>query len=71
VLEDNDTESYTYKLNIDGKTSKIALNGIDNLTTYGDYGGIIQSSKNGPTDDWYNSLKILHNNSAGYYTQLA
>lgn len=71
VLEDNDSESTTYKLNVDGKTSRIALNGINEETTFGDYGGIIQSSKDGPTGNWHNSLKILHDNSAGYYTQLA
>ena len=61
----------TFTGTLDGKASKIALNGINGETTYGDYGGIIQSTSYGPTGSWHNSLKILHNNSAGYYTQLA
>ena len=61
----------TFTGTLDGKASKIALNGINGDTAYGDYGGIIQSTSYGPTGSWHNSLKILHNNSAGYYTQLA
>ena len=58
--------------NVTGTTTRIALNGISNDTTYGDYGGIIQSSSGGPNEGtWHNSIKILHNNSQGYYTQLA
>ena len=62
----------TFTGNLEGKASKIALNRTDGGLTYGDYGEIIQSSSNGPISGaWHNSLKILHNNSAGYYTQLA
>lgn len=46
----------------------------DNLleATYGTYGGILQDSDNGPIDgSWSNRIKILHNNSSGYYTELA
>lgn len=43
-------------------------------SNYGTYGGIIQG--NGinmgmPDGRWYNKIKILHGNSAGYYTELA
>jgi len=39
---------------------------------FGDYGGIIQDSTTGPVNGiWYNKIKILHNNSAGYFTELA
>ena len=61
----------TFTGNLEGKASKIALNRTDGGPTYGDYGEIIQSTGYGPTGSWHNSLKILHNNSAGYYTQLA
>ena len=48
--------------------------------TYGNYGGILQlhgaSAGYGlyeacPTSAWYNIIKILHNNTGGYYTELA
>lgn len=55
-----------------GQASRLGLNGIADSTTYGTYAGIYQSSSNGPeSDNWHNSIKILHNNSSGYYTQLA
>lgn len=59
--------------NVTGKTTRIALNGISNDTTFGDYGGIIQDSANGPeSGSWYNSIKILHTNDKnGWFTQLA
>ena len=40
--------------------------------TYGSWYGIIQEySESNPTHDWYNKLKILHDNSYGYSTELA
>jgi hypothetical protein len=52
--------------------NRLALNGIADSTTYGTYAGIIQTNTGGPeSESWHNSLKILHNNSSGYYTQLA
>ena len=40
--------------------------------TYGSYGGILQDSNKGPVSgSWSNRIKILHNNSTGYYTELA
>lgn len=40
--------------------------------TYGQISGIVQDSTTGPiVNDWYNKLKTLHNNSAGYFTELA
>ena len=39
---------------------------------YGNYGGILQDSTNGPRSGiWSNRIKILHSNQAGYYTELA
>ena len=50
----------------------IEINGISNDTTYGTKFGIIQNATTGPeASAWHNSIKILHNNAAGYYTQLA
>lgn len=67
--------SGTWEINISGSStiaSRLGLNGIDTSTTYGTYAGIIQSPANGPeASSWHNSIKILHNNSDGYYTQLA
>lgn len=52
--------------------TRISLNGIADSTKYGTYGGIIQDSSTGPNESaWHNSIKILHNNAEGYYTQLA
>lgn len=52
--------------------NKINLNGISNDTKYGTYGGIIQDSSTGPNSGaWHNTIKILHNNSTGYYTSIA
>ena len=40
--------------------------------TYGQISGIVQDSTNGPiANNWSNRLKTLHNNSAGYFTELA
>lgn len=70
--------SGTWGINITGSAgsatnaSRLKLNGIADSTTYGTYAGIVQSSSGGPeSGSWHSSLKILHNNSAGYYTQLA
>jgi len=42
--------------------------------TYGDVMGMINSSGTNlgnPSGDWYHRIKMLHNNSAGYYTEIA
>ena len=40
--------------------------------TYGQISGIVQDSTNGPrANEWSNRLKTLHNNSQGYFTELA
>lgn len=56
-----------------GPALKIDLNPDGLLDAeYGTYGGIIQDSNNGPTSgSWSNRIKILHNDSSGYYTELA
>ena len=53
--------------------SKLTLNptGLADAT-YGSYGGIIQTTADNPASGmWTNRIKILHNNNAGYYTELA
>lgn len=53
------------------KANTISLNGISANTTYGEYAGIIQSHTGGAEEGaWHNSLRILHNNSSGYYTEI-
>ncbi len=42
--------------------------------TYGDVMGMINSpgtNLGNPTSDWYHRIKMLHQNSAGYYTEIA
>lgn len=65
--------SSTLGVNITGRATKLSLNpsGLSSAT-YGDYMGIIQDSTTGPSNNtWYNKIKILHSNTAGYYTELA
>lgn len=78
VKKDGTGASGTWGINITGSAgsattaSRLGLNGIADSTAYGSYAGIIQTNSGGPeSGSWHNSLKILHNNSAGYYTQLA
>lgn len=53
------------------RANTISLNGISANTTYGEYAGIIQSHTGGAEEgSWHNSLRILHNNSSGYYTEI-
>ena len=53
------------------RANTISLNGISANTTYGEYAGIIQSHTGGAEEGaWHNSLRILHNNSSGYYTEI-
>lgn len=56
-----------------GPALKVDLNPSGLLdATYGSYGGILQDSNKGPASgSWSNRIKILHNNSTGYYTELA
>ena len=56
-----------------GPALKVDLNPSGLLdATYGSYGGILQDSNKGPVSgSWSNRIKILHNNSTGYYTELA
>lgn len=67
------THNYAGATTPGGPALKVDLNpsGLLNAT-YGSYGGILQDSNNGPaTGSWSNRIKILHNNSSGYYTELA
>lgn len=67
------THNYAGATNPGGPALKVDLNPSGLLNAiYGSYGGILQDSNKGPVSgSWSNRIKILHNNSAGYYTELA
>lgn len=67
------THNYAGSLTPGGSALKIDLNPTGLLAaTYGAYAGILQDSDNGPiAGSWSNRIKILHNNSTGYYTEIA
>lgn len=67
------THNYAGATTPGGPALKVDLNPSGLLdATYGSYSGILQDSNNGPaTGSWSNRIKILHNNTSGYYTELA
>lgn len=67
------THNYAGATTPGGPALKVGLNPSGLLdATYGSYGGILQDSNNGPVaGSWSNRIKILHNNTSGYYTELA
>lgn len=67
------THNYAGATSPGGPALKVNLNPSGLLdATYGSYGGILQDSNKGPVSgSWSNRIKILHNNSAGFYTELA
>lgn len=67
------THNYAGATSPGGPALKIDLNPAGLLAaTYGAYAGILQDSNNGPVaGSWSNRIKILHNNSTGYYTEIA
>lgn len=67
------THNYAGATTPGGPALKVDLNPSGLLdATYGSYSGILQDLNNGPaTGSWSNRIKILHNNTSGYYTELA
>ena len=67
------THNYAGATSPGGPALKVDLNPSGLLdATYGSYGGILQDSNKGPVSgSWSNRIKILYNNSTGYYTELA
>lgn len=67
------THNYAGATNPGGPALKVDLNPSGLLDAiYGSYGGILQDSNKGPVSgSWSNRIKILRNNSTGYYTELA
>lgn len=67
------THNYAGATSPGGPALKVDLNPSRLLdATYGSYGGILQDPNKGPVSgSWSNRIKILHNNSTGFYTELA
>lgn len=67
------THNYAGATSPGGPALKVDLNPSGLLdATYGSYGGILQDLNKGPVSgSWSNRIKILHNDSTGYYTELA
>ena len=69
----NTSSGLSLNPNLPGKTLNASGQEV-NLrdATYGQISGIVQDSTNSPeVNQWSNRLKTLHNNSAGYFTELA
>ena len=67
------THNYAGATSPGGPALKMDLNpsGLADAT-YGTYGGLLQDSNKGPVSgSWSNRIKILHNNTQGFYTELA
>lgn len=67
------THNYAGATSPGGPALKVDLNpsGLADAI-YGTYGGLLQDSNKGPVSgSWSNRIKILHNNTQGFYTELA
>lgn len=71
-------DGITTSANVDINTSRLIVNPSNLSTaTYGSNGGFVQTAVAGSTNEtpidgmWVNKIKILHNNSDGYFTELA
>lgn len=67
------THNYAGATSPGGPALKVDLNpsGLADAT-YGTYGGLLQDSNKGPVSgSWSNRIKILYNNTQGFYTELA
>lgn len=65
------TDSTVANANSAATSSSLTVNGITSDVTYGTTAGIIQNTADNPTGYWWNKFRILHNNSKGYFTELA
>ncbi|WEK71265.1 MAG: hypothetical protein P0Y62_06825 [Candidatus Chryseobacterium colombiense] len=59
---------------VSGRTMNSAGTVHLNEATYGDVHGFLNSSgtaQGNPTDSWFHRIKMLHDNSSGYFTEIA
>lgn len=70
----NASRGMVYNPYIPGKTKNASGDTYLQDSTYGSITGVLNSngiSQGNPTDNWYHRIKMLHDNSGGYHTQIA
>lgn len=70
----NASRGLTINPSIPGKIMNASGNSDLASATYGSVMGLLNSAgtaAGNPTGDWYHRIKMLHSNSAGYYTEIA